>query len=128
MNANWLGLAAALALFALALELLRRGILRERFAVLWLIVSAALVVGAALPNLLDRTAGALGFEVPSNLLFFIAILFLLLVCVQLSYEVSRLEARTRRLAEDLALLTARVQGGLGDRPGAAGTRGGEERR
>jgi hypothetical protein len=33
-----------------------------------------------------------------------AILFLLLVCMHLSWEVSRLEERTRILAEELALL------------------------
>ena len=109
MNANWLGLAAAALLLVFVLELLRRGILRERFAALWLAVCAILGIVAVFPSLLRGAADALGFELPSNLLFFAAIVFLLLVCVQLSYEVSRLEARTRRLAEDLALLTASVQ-------------------
>jgi hypothetical protein len=110
------GLAAAIGLALLVLELLRRGILRERFAVLWLVVSGLLVIVAAFPDLLRAAATALGFELPSNMLFFIAILFLLLVCLQLTYEVSRLEARTRRLVEDLALLTASVQDGAVQRP------------
>ena len=104
MNANWLGLIAAGALLVAVLELLRRGILRERFAALWLGLGVLLVLVAAFPGLLRRVASALGFEIPSNLLFFAAIMFLLIVTVQLSYEVSRLEARTRRLAEELALL------------------------
>lgn len=120
MNSNWIGLAAAVGLLVLVLELLRRGILRERFAILWLAVSAALVVGAAFPDIVRALATSLGFEVPSNLLFFIAIIFLLLVCVQLTYEVSRLEARTRRLVEDLALLTMHVQDGPGGDGGATG--------
>jgi hypothetical protein len=122
VNAYWIGLASALGLLVMVLELLRRGILRERFAVLWLAVSAALVVAAAIPGLVREAASALGFEVPSNLLFFIAILFLLLVCVQLTYEVSRLEARTRRLVEDLALLAAAVQDGPRRNPGEEGSR------
>ena len=118
MNANWFGVAAAVVLLVFILELLRRGILREKFAVLWLAVSTLLVVMAIFPGLLRGTADALGFEVPSNLLFFTGILFLLLVCVQLSYEVSRLEARTRRLAEDLALLTAQTRATPQRPPGA----------
>jgi hypothetical protein len=118
MNANWLGLAAVALLIVFVLELLRRGILRERFAALWLAVCAILALVAAFPMLLRGAADVLGFELPSNLLFFAAIVFLLLVCVQLSYEVSRLEARTRRLAEDLALLTASVQDAGSERPGA----------
>jgi hypothetical protein len=110
MNVNWLGLAAALLLVAFVAELLRRGILRERFAALWLVVSGLLVVVALFPALLSAAAEVLGFELPANLLFFGSLLFLLLVAVQLSFEVSKLEARTRRLAEDVALLTAEVRG------------------
>ena len=109
MNVNWVGLAAAVLLLAFVIELLRRGILRERFAALWLFVSGLLTLGALFPSVLTRAAGALGFQVASNLLFFSAIVFLLLVAIQLSNEVSRLEARTRRLAEDLALLSAQIQ-------------------
>jgi hypothetical protein len=109
VNVNWVGLAAAVLLLAFVIELLRRGILRERFAALWLFVSGLLTLGALFPSVLTRAAGALGFQVVSNLLFFSAIVFLLLVAIQLSNEVSRLEARTRRLAEDLALLSAQIQ-------------------
>ena len=123
MSVHWVGLAAAVGLLVVVLELLRRGILRERFAILWLVVSGLLVIVAAFPDLLRTAATALGFELPSNMLFFIAILFLLLVCIQLTYEVSRLEARTRRLVEDLALLTTAMQDGDvdgSDRPRSPG--------
>ena len=116
MNVNWVGLAAAALLLGFVVELLRRGILRERFAALWLAVSSLLVLGALFPGVLTRAAGALGFQVVSNLLFFTAIVFLLLIAIQLSNEVSRLEARTRRLAEDLALLSAQMPRSTRTRP------------
>ena len=106
---NWLGLLAAVVTVVVVAELLRRGILRERFAALWLAVGALLVLLAIFPQALRSTVDALGFEVPANLLFFGSILFLLLVAVQLSFEVSRLEARTRRLAEEVALLGEEVR-------------------
>ena len=99
-----LGLLAALGATAFIVEMLRRCILREKFAVLWLLVSGALIVFAAFPALLRSLADLAGIAVPSNLLFLMAAVLLLLVSVQLSYEVSRLEARTRRLAEEVALL------------------------
>jgi hypothetical protein len=110
MSPNWLGVAAAFLMTVMVAELLRRGILRERFAVLWLAVSGALLLLALVPDLLDAVADLLGFAVPSNLLFFASILFLLLIALQLSHEVSRLESRTRRLAEDLAMLSDEVRG------------------
>jgi hypothetical protein len=50
-------------------------------------------------------------QTPSNLLFFVAALVLLIVCVQLSWEVSRLEDETRALAEEVAILRLEAQKG-----------------
>jgi len=99
-----LGLLAAIGTSAFIFEMLRRGILREKYAALWLFVSSGLLLFAAFPGVLRWLADLLGVEVPSNLLFLMAAVLLLLVSVQLSYEVSRLEARSRRLAEEVALL------------------------
>lgn len=104
LDARLLGIAAAVVTTAFVIELLRRGILREKFAAMWLLVSAGLLVLAVFPGTLSWAAGILGVEVPSNLLFFVAGIVLLLISVQLSFEVSRLESRTQRLAEDLAIL------------------------
>ncbi len=104
-----LGVLAALAATGFVLELLRRGILRERFAALWLLVTGALLLLAVFPQILQRAADAIGVAVPANLLFFLGGVVLLLVSVQLSYEVSKLEARTRRLAEEIALLREEVR-------------------
>ncbi len=123
MSTYLLGVGAALAVTALVLEMMRRGVLREHFAAMWLAVSAFLVAVALFPGLLERSADTLGFSLPSNLLFFLAIVFLLLVSVQLSFEVSKLEARTRRLAEDLALLAAEHRRATPARPGSDGLGG-----
>lgn len=109
-GANVVGLIAAVTTTLFIVELLRRRILREKYAVLWLFVAAGLLVFSIFPGLLTALAGLLGFEVPANLLFAISALLLLLVSVQLSYEVSRVEARTRRLAEEIALLRRQVEG------------------
>jgi hypothetical protein len=104
-----LGLSAALLTTVFVVELLRRGILREKFAALWLVVSVGVLGMAAFPRAVGWVAEAVGVQVPANLLFFLTAILLLLVSVQLSYEVSRLEARTRRLAEEIALLREAVR-------------------
>lgn len=103
-----LGILAALGTLAFVVAMLRRGILREKYAVLWLLVSFSLLVLAVAPRLLTWAAEALGIAIPSNLLFLITGVVLLLVSVQLSYEVSRLENRVRRLAEEVAILNERT--------------------
>lgn len=99
-------LAGGLITLWLMVELLRRRHLREKYAILWLGVGVAVAVLGAWPPILDRVAGWLGVIDPPNLLFFLAILVLLIVTVHLSWEVSRLEDETRTLAEEIAFLRA----------------------
>jgi hypothetical protein len=84
-------------------ELVRRREVREKYAVLWVILGIGIALVGAFPSLLDRLALAVGVESPPNLLFFVALLILLLVCVHLSWEVSRLEKETRALTEEIAV-------------------------
>ena len=107
-GANLLGLVTAIGITIFIVELLRRRILREKYAVLWLLVCLGLLIFSVFPGLLTWLADLLGFEVPANLLFVISVVLLLVVSVQLSYEVSRVEARTGRLAEEIAILRREV--------------------
>ncbi len=90
------------------LELLRRRQLREKYALLWLGVSLIIIPLALFPRLLDNVAELLGVASGVSLVLFLGIVFLLLVCVHLSWEVSRLEEETRTIAEELALLRTEV--------------------
>ena len=56
---DWLGLGAALLTLLTVAELLRRGILRERFAALWLAVAVVLVFLAVFPQALRWAADLL---------------------------------------------------------------------
>ena len=105
------------------LELLRRRQLREKYAVLWLAVALAVLLLGVFPGLLDGVADTLGVYDPPNLLLFVAVVVLLLVCVHLSWEVSRLEDETRVLAEEVALLNFEVSRLSPDASGS-GTGGG----
>lgn len=96
-------LGVAIAVVLVVLRLLRSRALREKYAALWLLVGAVTVVLAAFPDLLAATSGALGFAVPSNFLFLLAMMLLLGVTLHLSLEISRLEDETRVLAEESAI-------------------------
>ncbi|WP_198289905.1 DUF2304 domain-containing protein [Nocardioides sp. Iso805N] len=105
-----MSLISALAIMAMLFELLRRHRLREKYAVIWGLLSLAAIVGALFPALLTGAAGALGLQVPSNLLFFLSIVVLLGLTLQLSYELGRTEEQVRTLAEEVALLRLEVEG------------------
>lgn len=99
----------ALAIVALVVEMLRRRKLREKYAVLWLVVGVATLVLAAFPMLLNVVAEFVGVQLPSNLLFIMSILMLLGVCLHLSWEISVVEDETRTLAEEVAILRSQVE-------------------
>lgn len=97
-------LVVALVNVAVMLELVRRRQLREKYALLWIFVGIGGIVLGLGRTVVDRIATALGVSYGPSMVFLGAIMFLLLVCMHLSWEVSRLEERTRTLAEELALL------------------------
>lgn len=96
----------ALLFLLLVMSLLRSRKLREKYAALWIIIGLLSVILALFPRLLSWLARLVGVQVPSNLLFVLAISLLLGLSLQLSLEVSRAEERVRVLAEHVAILDA----------------------
>ena len=109
MTTNLIAVVASLAIFVFVFDLLRRGVLKEKYAVLWLIVAGVGFIFSIVPGALDWIGVRLGIGAPVNLLFFVMGVVLVLVSVQLSYELSRHEARIRRLAEEVALIRQNLQ-------------------
>ncbi len=99
--------------------LVRQHRLKSKFSLLWLAIGLVLLVLAAFPDLLDRVSHAIGIDYPPATFLFAAVAFLFLVAVHYSWELSRLEERSRVLAEEAALLRESVQR-LEDRLTAAG--------
>lgn len=88
----------------LVLRLVATRQLRSKYALLWLVVAAAMIVTAAFPGLLDEVADITGVDYAPALFLLIAVGILGLLVGHLTWEVSRLEMRLRTLAEDNALL------------------------
>lgn len=87
---------------AVTIMLLRRQ-LREKYAVLWLTIGLAVLLLGIFPAALQWLTTALGFQLPANLIFTLAITLLLAVSLHLSWELTRSEERLRRLAEETAI-------------------------
>jgi hypothetical protein len=98
----------AIAALVFVVEMLRRRRLREKYAVIWVIISIGTLVVAVFPGLLRGTAELIGIQTPSNLLFFASLIVLFAVSLQLSREVGLLEEQSRRLAEEVGALRLRL--------------------
>ncbi|MFJ2776083.1 MULTISPECIES: DUF2304 family protein [unclassified Kitasatospora] len=90
------------------LELLRRQQLREKYAAIWLAIGVVVAPLGFFPTILDSTARRLGIASGVSLVLFAGFVLVLLVSLHLSWEASRLEAETRTLAEDVAMMRAHL--------------------
>jgi len=93
-----------LILLGIVFELVRRRRLRERHALFWMLLGLALILLGLLPDVTERVSSMLGFELPSNLIFFVSIIVLFALALQAGVEIARLERHVRILAEEVALL------------------------
>ena len=93
-----------LAAIAFIVRLVRRKNLSAKYSLLWVSVGLLIGIVAAAPGLLKWVSERVGVYYPATTALLLAVGFLLLVAVHFSWELSRLEQRTRALAEELALL------------------------
>ena len=98
-----------LAGLAFVVRMVRRSQLQSKYTVLWLAASTVIVVLVVFPTLLSRLSRLLGIYYPPATFLAIAVGVLFLIVVQFSWELSRSEERSRVLAEEIALLRARVE-------------------
>ncbi|MFM1920619.1 MAG: hypothetical protein RLZZ303_2253 [Candidatus Hydrogenedentota bacterium] len=101
-------LAVNLAIFAGVIELVRRGHLKERYALLWLGVSGAGLLLGLFPNSIVLASDFFGFQYLTTV-FVVSFLFLMGLVLAFSVILSRLSERHRTLTQEVALLEERLR-------------------
>jgi hypothetical protein len=97
------------ALFGLVLWLVRQREITERYAVLWVAISLALLTISSLGyRYLFRFAELVGIPYPPSALFLLVIFGLTLLVIQLFASTSRLNERSRVLIQQVALLESEL--------------------
>jgi hypothetical protein len=99
-----LAIAGALVLFVLVVDFVRRGLLKEKYSVLWLASALAILVLALKKNLLDTIAGYLGVSYAPSLLFLVAFLFVMLIILHFSVVISIFHDKNKVLTQEITLL------------------------
>jgi hypothetical protein len=102
-------LTTSLLIFLFILELVRRRRLREEYSWLWLLAAGAMVLLVVWFRLLMIITHLVGAVTPLNTLLLFAVLFLFAIAVHYSVIVSRLTSQVKNLAQELALVTARIE-------------------
>lgn len=90
-------------LFMFVLNLIRKRQLKIEHSVLWLVVSATILVASIWHDLADGVAHFLGVEYPPALFLSIAIFFSLAILMHFSIELSKLKDQNKNLTQELAI-------------------------
>ena len=113
--AHVLVIVLAAAVIAFILHLVRSQRLRAKYSVLWLTIGVGLAFLAIFPDVLVWISDLFGISYPPATFMLLALSFLLVLVLHFSWELSRLEDRTRALAEEYALLRSELDDRLGPR-------------
>ena len=100
-----------LAIFLLILDLVRRRRLAERYALLWMLAAAALLVLSIWTNGLDVIADAMGIQQPANAIFILAFGVIFVLLLHFSVATTRLAEETKILAQEIRPPRARAARG-----------------
>jgi hypothetical protein len=101
--AQVLTILIAVGAVVLVIALVRSRRLKERYAVIWLLVAFGMVALVLARPLLDNLSRALGIQSGTTTLFLIGTLVILGILLQLSMSLSTLEDKVRDIAEAVAL-------------------------
>lgn len=99
-----LSILGSLVIFGVIIDFIRRGVLKEKYSVLWIASACVLIVMSLWKQLLDKTAGLLGITYPPSLLFLVAFIFVLLIMLHFSVVISIFHERNKVLSQELTLL------------------------
>lgn len=100
-------------------RLVRTQRLSLRDSLVWVLTTLASAVLVIFPGLLLAVTGLLGFQVPSNVIFGAAVLYLAVNVLANTVAGSVNAHRVRRLSQECALLRAELEALRRERPGSA---------
>lgn len=96
-------------LFFIVLNLIRKRKMKIEYSLLWLGVSLIILIMSIWQGLGDRIAFSIGIDYPPALFFLVAIVFVLLILLHFSLEMTRLKDQLKTLVQELSLLKQAIK-------------------
>jgi hypothetical protein len=101
---------ASVLIMLLVVELVRRRRLREEYSWLWLLTGGFIILLVIWYDLLVFITHMIGAVAPTTTLFIFGLLFLMLISLHYSIQISKLSHQVKEIAQQLALLKGRIEG------------------
>jgi len=91
------------------LKAVKRKNMRIGYLIFWSITGVILIVALLIPNLVDNISKIVGFEMPINMIFSIAIFIILYLIFNLTNLISKEEKKNTLLIQEISMLKQRVE-------------------
>lgn len=95
-------------LITLIFYLVRRGKLKERYAIIWILAGLTILIFAASDSVLFAVTALLGIKTPINTMFFLGVFFIIIINIGFSLTISNLTEQNKKIAQKLALLESKM--------------------
>ncbi len=100
---------ASVLIMFIVVELVRRRKLREEYSWLWLLTGGVIILLVSWYDLLVLITHLIGAIAPTTTLFIFGLLFLMLISLHYSIQISKLSHEVKEMAQQLTLLRGRVE-------------------
>ncbi len=117
LNQKIFAIAASAALILLVAVLIKRRMLREEYALLWLLTGAVMLALVLAYRVLVWVSLLIGAVAPTTTLFLFALLFVILISIHFSVKFTTLSDQMQSVITELALLRRELED-LKPKPGS----------
>lgn len=104
LNFQIVAIILSIILLIFVLELVRKGMLKERYSILWIFSAFVLLLLSLWKGLLDKLAALVGIFYSPSFLFLVAFIFLLLIVLHFSIVISIMRDRNKKIAQEVGLI------------------------
>ena len=90
------------------LKAVKRKYMRIGYLAFWAITGGILIIALLIPNLVENISSILGFGIPINMIFSIAIFIILYLIFNLTILISKEQNRNTLLIQEISILKKRI--------------------
>lgn len=87
----------------------KRKDMRINYLIFWSISGIALIIALLIPNLVETVSNKIGFEMPINMIFSIAIFIILYLIYNLTIQISKEQAKNVQLIQEISILKQKIE-------------------
>ncbi len=104
-----IAIVGSVALLLFIFRLIQRKKLNENYAIWWVFFGAVFCILSVWRDALDLFAQSVGIAYPPTALFLVFMMAVLLILIQFSLVISRLSEGTKKLTQEVGLLTTELK-------------------